>query len=275
MTTFSYPLFLLSTLDASLNRTGEFSTRVEVAWLLSYLTAGGEKIVDELLKDFDAIEWICTMFNFVQDGEAAAPLLVPLLRTASSIIAGPDVRIASFLAAPNFLRNLVISMQCDHRAVKKESVWLVSNLASSDKSNVQMLINADGMVSTLVDLLLNYAFDIRKEAGFALVNMAIVCGVTSALVDLGVLKGYVKLLASHDMEAKGMSLAFLESALRCHPNAVALIQAEDGIDALEETAMCQVPKLSGQASFLVDKYYSDIPDDVEMDMGGGDRMSQA
>jgi hypothetical protein len=62
--------------------------------------------------------------------------------------------------------------QSEHRGLQKESLWALGSVAGSTGPAGVAALQSAGVVPVLVALLEGGAFDVRKEAAFALANVA-------------------------------------------------------------------------------------------------------
>lgn len=97
---------------------------------------------------------------------------------------------------------------------------MVSNLAAGSTLHKRAVFN-DGAVPPLLHLLATSAFDVRKEAAYALGNLCVtprdqgaegkpILEHLTVLVDRGCLMGFIALVKSPDLEAARLGLQFLE-----------------------------------------------------------------
>lgn len=97
---------------------------------------------------------------------------------------------------------------------------MVSNLAAGTLAHKRAVFN-EGAVPPLLHLLATSAFDVRKEAAYALGNLCVaprdqgsqgkpILEHLLVLVDRGCLMGFIALVKSPDLEAARLGLQFLE-----------------------------------------------------------------
>ncbi|KAL0316255.1 UNVERIFIED_CONTAM: Importin subunit alpha-9 [Sesamum radiatum] len=119
-------------------------------------------------------------------------------------------------------------------------------------------------------LLSTAPFDIRKEVAYVLGNLCVAPAEGSggpnlivehlvSLVGGGCLVGFIDLVRSADTEAARLGLQFMELVLRGMPNGEGpkLVEAEDGIDAMERFQFHENEDLRNMANELVDKYFGE------------------
>eukprot|EP01018_Ginkgo_biloba_P022329 Gb_26271 [translate_table: standard] len=148
-----------------------------------------------------------------------------VLRSIGNLVAGDNKKTDAVLAAGQGLPGSVIGalikcLESEHRTLKKEAAWAISNIAAGSLAHKQLIFSS-GAISPLLHLLATAAFDIRKEVAFVLGNLCVVTvgrtGETkpilehlTILVDRGCLPGFINLIKSPDIEAARLGLQFLE-----------------------------------------------------------------
>ncbi|KAL4189220.1 hypothetical protein AMTRI_Chr08g164380 [Amborella trichopoda] len=254
------------------NRDDELAT--EVAWVVVYLTALSNSATS-LLVNSDLVQLLV--------GRLAASeclqLLIPVLRSIGNLVAcdshvADEVLAAGYgttvlNASDNVMGALVKCLSSDHRVLKKEAAWVLSNIAAGSLAHKQLIYFSDAL-PLLLHLLSTAPFDIRKEVAYALGNVCVVQSEGShqpnlildhlvSLVDRGCLPGFISLVRSPDLEAARLGLQFLEMVMRGLPNGRGpkLVEREDGIDAMERFQFHENEHLRSMANELVDKYFGE------------------
>ncbi|TYZ67035.1 hypothetical protein PybrP1_008589 [[Pythium] brassicae (nom. inval.)] len=239
-------------------------TVVEVAWLLSFLTAREEQYLQLLL------------------ASGLVPLLLPHFADASELLATPILRVfgnvccgaadhhtdewqlphvhALLQADSPFLPRLHAFLQPDGGAahLAAESAWVVSNLAALDARVVDVLLDAQ-LLPLLAQQFHGGSFEVRREVAFALANVALTSAAHLAQVlACDVLAGFLQLLAAADVALVGNALRFLENVLRAAPRGVHLVEVNGGIDALERVQFeSSEEHLAAWAAALVNEFYGE------------------
>ncbi|ERM99335.1 hypothetical protein AMTR_s00108p00104150, partial [Amborella trichopoda] len=241
----------------------------EVAWVVVYLTALSNSATS-LLVNSDLVQLLV--------GRLAASeclqLLIPVLRSIGNLVAcdshvADEVLAAGYGTTDNVMGALVKCLSSDHRVLKKEAAWVLSNIAAGSLAHKQLIYFSDAL-PLLLHLLSTAPFDIRKEVAYALGNVCVVQSEGShqpnlildhlvSLVDRGCLPGFISLVRSPDLEAARLGLQFLEMVMRGLPNGRGpkLVEREDGIDAMERFQFHENEHLRSMANELVDKYFGE------------------
>ncbi|ETV76715.1 hypothetical protein, variant 1 [Aphanomyces astaci] len=234
----------------------------ELLWLLSFLTAKEDKYLRWLL-DHDL--WTGLLHHLDSKDPA---ILTPLLRVTGNLCCvTPEAAawqppyihtIASELRFLYMLKRLLWLDNDSH--VVAEAAWAVSNLAARDAGVVASLVQHD-FIPRLAMCFRDGGYDIRKEAAFALTNIAVTSpSYAEQIVALNVLDGFVHLLSVPDLHVVGTALQFLENVLRHVPRGVYLVESADGIAALETVQDGHSDLLATKAEQLVNEFYGESYD---------------
>ncbi|XP_042015853.1 importin subunit alpha-9-like isoform X2 [Salvia splendens] len=257
-------------LDAILRhlKRGDEELATEVAWVVVYLTALSN-VATSMLAKSDLLQILVGRLASSNSLE----LLIPVLRSLGNLVAGDSYVTDNVLVAGNEItvRVIQVMIKClssEHRVLKKESAWALSNVAAGSVEH-KKLIHSSGAVSILIRLLSTSPFDIRKEVAYVLGNLCVAPSESGrpvlivdhlvSLVGGGCLSGFTDLVRSADIEAARLGLQFLELVLRGMPNGEGpkLVEAEDGIEAMERFQFHENEELRSMANQLVDKYFGE------------------
>lgn len=241
----------------------------EVAWVVVYLSALSNVATSMLVKN-DVLQLLVDRLatsNSLQ-------LLIPVLRSLGNLVAGDSHTIYAVLVpgrdiTDSVIKVLVKCLRSEHRVLKKEAAWVLSNIAASSVEH-KRLINSSEAVPLLLRLLSTAPFEIRKEVAYVLGNLCVaptegdgkpnlILEHLVSLVSGGCLPGFIDLVRSADTEAARVGLQFMELVLRGMPNGEGpkLVEREDGIDAMERFQFHENEDLRNMANGLVDKYFGE------------------
>lgn len=257
-------------LDAILRhlRKGDEELATEVAWVVVYLSALSDTATSILVKSNLLqllVERLATS-NSLQ-------LLIPVLRSLGNLGAGAShatcILVVGHEMTDNFIAALVKCLGSEHRVLKKEAAWVLSNIAAGSIEHKKLIYSSEA-VPLLLRLLSTAPFDIRKEVAYALGNLCVVSSEGGgkpalilehlvSLVGRGCLPGFIDLVRSADTEAAKLGLQFMELVLRGMPNGEGpkLVEREDGIDAMERFQFHENEDLRNMANGLVDTYFGE------------------
>ncbi|EOA22268.1 hypothetical protein CARUB_v10002864mg [Capsella rubella] len=259
---------ILDAILRHLKKTDEVTAK-EIAWIIVYLSALSDIATSMLLKGGILqllLERLATS-NSLQ-------LLIPVLRSVGNFVAvDPKAILTIFIREQNTEESIVgVLAKClrsEHRVLKKEAAWVLSNIAAGPIEHKRM-IHSTEVMSLLLRLLSTSPFDIRKEIAYVLGNLCVESaeGDTKpriiqehlvSIVSGGCLPGFIELVRSPDIEAARLGLQFIELVLRGMPNGEGpkLVEGEDGIDAMERFQFHENEELRVMANSLVDKYFGE------------------
>ncbi|KAK6943765.1 Armadillo [Dillenia turbinata] len=259
-------------LDAVLQhlRKADEELATEIAWVIVYLSALSNTATNILVQS-DLLQLLVERLatsNSLQ-------LLIPVLRTLGNLVAGetqatPVVLVAGNEIAGNDFSDNVISalikcLKSEHRVLKKESAWVLSNMAAGSVELKRLIFSSEA-IPVLLQLLSTAPIDIKKEVAYVLGNLSVtstegrekpnlILDNLVSLVGRGCLPGFIDLVKSVDTEAARLGLQFIELVLRGMPNGEGpkLVRREDGIDAMERFQFHENGELRNMANGLVDK----------------------
>ncbi|PSS23722.1 Importin subunit alpha-9 like [Actinidia chinensis var. chinensis] len=238
----------------------------EVAWIVVYLSALSN-VATSMLVESNLLQLLVERLA----SSNSLQLLIPVLRSLGNLVAG-DAHTMNFLVAghgtkDNFIAALIKCLKSEHRVLKKEAAWVLSNIAAGSIEHKQLIYSSEA-VPVLLRLLSTAPFDIRKEVAYVLGNLCVAPSEGTgrpnlilehlvSLVGRGCLSGFVDLVRSADTEAARLGLQFMELVLRGMPNndGPKLVEIEDGIDAMERFQFHENEDLRNMANELVDKYF--------------------
>ncbi|CAH2074378.1 unnamed protein product [Thlaspi arvense] len=259
---------ILDAILRHLKKTDE-ETATEIAWIVVYLSALSDIATSMLLKG-DILQLLIERLatsNSLQ-------LLIPVLRSLGNFVAVDPKAILTILirgqnTEGDVIRVLAKCLKSEHRVLKKEAAWVLSNIAAGSIEHKKVIHSTEAM-PLLLRLLSTSPFDIRKEVAYVLGNLCVETaeGDTKpriiqehlvSIVSGGCLPGFIELVRSPDMEAARMGLQFIELVLRGMPNGEGpkLVEGEDGIDAMERFQFHENEELRVMANTLVDKYFGE------------------
>ncbi|KAH7491851.1 hypothetical protein PRIC1_002680 [Phytophthora ramorum] len=242
---------------------------VEVAWLLSFLTAREEEYLKLMLEN-GLVDLLLPYFSTNNE-----LLLTPILRVFGNICCGsPDHHtdewqmpyVRRLLSADSVvlpkLREFLqpVATGAQQKSLAAEATWVISNLAATEAAVVELLMQAQ-MLPLLGQQFKDGSYEVRREVAFALTNIALTSAAHMEKVlalDENILKGFLHLLTVADVAIVGNSLRFIENVLRVVPRGVSLVEVNEGIDALETVQFeCGEEHLSKWAAALVNEFYGE------------------
>ncbi|KAJ2098431.1 hypothetical protein GGI09_003320 [Coemansia sp. S100] len=239
----------------------------ELAWVFAYLAASSsEQQIDEILAT-GAIDTLLQSALNTAKAEAPGAALIPVIRTLGNIAAGTDDQTSSLVGKNGFVGLLVRCIEStSSRAVEKEALWALSCVTASRKADVDAVVDA-GVVPDLVRIIEKQNFDIKKEAAFGLLNIAIIGGRAADLPNERLIAEFVEFIKSQDEELVRMGVQYIAIVFEQLPDSKGpelLKGVAGGIDALENLiAVTHDDDTRSLLSVLIDQYYGEDTMEVE------------
>lgn len=135
--------------------------------------------------------------------------------------------------------NVALSCLLSQRNVRKETAWLLSNIAAGTQEQISTLFQVFAIVQTLVDMSTSAVWEVRKEAIFAVANMFLSKNPKeiATLVDLDADEAMVMVLDLTDTKLVLYALDAIENMLKVsserNRNYDRFFEEYGGIDKLE------------------------------------------
>ncbi|KAG0024927.1 hypothetical protein BGZ81_007547 [Podila clonocystis] len=226
----------------------------EAAWVVVYLTSGPDNVSTQLLEH----QLIPLLVAPLKDFLNQKALAIPLIRALGNIASGPDGNTSSLIHAPGFLPSMLQFIQSDCRPVKKESLWLMSNITAEHQSADLIKVIEAGFIPVLSQIATHQNFDIRKEAAYSLINLALHGpDYAKILPHRELLPGFLDFLRTKDQELIQLGLRYVQLLLTGIPDGPALLSELNGVDALEEVILSDDRDQHRLASLLMDTYFGE------------------
>ncbi|KAI8366519.1 armadillo-type protein [Blakeslea trispora] len=232
-------------------------TATEICWVISYLTAVSDKFRDEIM-GMGFAEPLVTELTHLSD---QGPVVLPVLRTIGNLVTSDDY-LAALNEQTSFLPTIVKLIQADPRVVRKEALWVLSNITSSQNANIIQALEELNLIQILSDLVGRGAFDIRKGAAYCLMNIASHGSEhLDKLAHRHLLPSFLDLIKSQDADMIRLGLGYIELLLTESSKGKEIIDSvPDCMEVLAAVAPAPDPELFAFANKLVDQYFGESPD---------------
>ena len=230
----------------------------EVLWLLSMVIS---KENMELVMASDCVAALLAVLD------PSAPLSneqlwFPAVKVLGCLTAGKDEYTDAILnQAQGRLAFLETCLASTHRGLRKETCWLLSNIAGGGPGHVDFVM-ASGALPRVCEIFLDTQFDIRKEIAFLLYNLARDArGQHAKLKTIlecnNLLYTFLCLCKAPDVEANLLALRWVDLVLRVVPGGPQLVEENDGIECLEALQDSENEECWRVSSALVDEFYGE------------------
>ncbi|KAJ2786690.1 hypothetical protein GGI15_001318 [Coemansia interrupta] len=238
----------------------------ELAWVCAYLAAASSAEQLDLLLACGAIDLILRYTT--ENTDCGPQALLPIIRTLGNIAAGTDSQTHALVARPGFVPLLVRCIESPvSRAVEKESLWALSSVTAGTKDDVDAVVAA-GIIPDLVRIVESQTFDLKKEAAYSVLNIAIVGKCLGDMPVDRLVPEFVDFVRSQDDELVRMGVQFVVLLFDQMPEngGVEVLRrtAPEGIEALENLmAVTDDDDTRATVSALIDRYYGDDEEEEE------------
>ena len=243
----------------------DIDTMVDATWALSYISDGEDMRIEAVLKT-GVIPYLT---NILRSDNVQA--VVPSLRTLGNIVSGDDRQTQSVLDS-NVLSALVPLLSHAKKNIRKETCWLLSNIAAGTVDQLTELVNTPSLLQRVLEQMSSTAeWDVRREACWVVSNVASVghCAhIHNKLIEYGALTPLCELLTTADVKIVMVAMEALESILKlATPDTlkryIQLIDEAGGIDNLENLQEHAENKVYKKASQIIIKYFGGGDDEDE------------
>ncbi|KAK4516640.1 Two-component response regulator SSK1p [Mucor velutinosus] len=244
--------------DKLLKNLGNADAATEVCWVISYLTAGSEKFREEVMAKGFADPLVKELANLVEQG----PVVLPVLRTLGNLVGSEDY-LKVLAEREAFLPTVVSLIKSDQsRVVKKEALWVLSNITSSQDPEIIQKLEELDVIKHLSELVVRGAFDIRKGAAYCIMNIANHGSEhLDKLSHKQLLPAFLDLVKSQDADMIRLGLGYIELLLtQSHKGKEIIDNVPDCMEALAAVAPAPDPELFAFANKLVDQYFGESPE---------------
>ncbi|KAI9299118.1 ARM repeat-containing protein, partial [Neoconidiobolus thromboides FSU 785] len=226
----------------------------ELYWVLAYLSAELDEI-DTLLDEFKLKEiMVDHMLPLYYRNKEA----LPLIRIIGNLISQNQTNATYFLENGMFLKALKKFLQACDRVIKKEALWVLSNLTSGSSKNVQLLMK-DGILNSIIGIINEDNFDIRKEGGYSVLNCLAKEGQSFPKELLTSLRsGFMEFLKSKDYAMIELGLQYFISVFHYYPKLGQEMEESSFIKTVEDILLVFNDQSMHELTTSVLNAYSDL-----------------
>ena len=138
--------------------------KVDAVWALAYMSDGCNDRIQKVMESNVTPKLIEFSKNLTSQ------LLTPTVRCLGNFISGDNKQTQAVLDA-GILKNIVPLLECNRATIRKETCWLLSNVAAGTYQQIESLFTYTGIIERIVQLSMNSAWNIKKEALWTLANI--------------------------------------------------------------------------------------------------------
>ena len=242
-------------LGAIIKNCNDQSTVVDACWALSYLSDGSADRIERVV-ELDVVD---SLVQMLASGQTQA--IVPALRTLGNIVSGEDHQTQAVVDG-GALSVVVPLLSHAKKNIRKETCWLLSNVAAGNKSQLSALVNTPHLIEgTLCQLSSAAEWDVRKEAAWVISNIA--TGGTRAhvvkLIEHGAIEPLCDLLDVGEVRILLVAMEALESILKhgesAKLNVAVMVDQAEGVDKLELLQEHENKEVYDRAVRIIEKYF--------------------
>eukprot|EP01037_Dinobryon_pediforme_P016663 gene16663-16843_t len=231
-------------------------TLIDAAWALSYISDGDDAKIQAVV-DLKVVPTLVAML-----GSKNITTAVPALRALGNIVSGNDSQTQAVVDA-GVLPALVPLLSHPKKNIRKETCWMLSNIAAGTLTQLNQLFTVPNLLSlVLAQLSAKSEWDVRKEATWVISN-ALTAGQkqhVSHLVELGVVGPLCELLDVGEGRVLLIAMEALECVLKSMgsipgSNITTLIDEAGGVDKLENLQEHENQEVYERAVRIIEKYF--------------------
>lgn len=235
---------------------------IDAAWAISYITDGN----DERIQPIIDLGVLPTLVKMMASG--VNTMIVPALRAVGNMVSGNDMQTQAVLDA-QALYALVPLLSHSKKNIRKETCWVLSNIAAGTPTQLNSLFMVPDLLSLVMKQLSVGEWDVRRESCWVISNIA-----TSGskhhlkhMVELGVLRPLTELLAVGEVKIILITLDAIEAILKvgCEDgedgHMLQLMDEVGGIDALEKLQEHEHEKVYNRAVHILTTYFGEVEEE--------------
>lgn len=218
-------------LGTLLGQSVDQETCTDAMWALSYLSDGDDARISAVA----ALGVIPCLINSLKEGSPDTSI-IPALRILGNIVSGNDQQTQAVVDS-GVLPALCPLLKHPKKNIRKESCWLLSNVAAGSSLQLSQLVNTPGLVAQVLEQTSSGSeWDVRKEAAWVIANIASGGNKVQLmkLIEYGAVKHLCDLLDVGDARVLLISLDALTSLLKTDVHCVQLVDEAEGIEKLEK-----------------------------------------
>jgi len=238
-------------------------TLIDACWAFSYLTDGENERIDLLVEHKPVVQALVKHLD-----SKSSSLIAPVLRTLGNVITGTDEQ-TQVVMDSGILSHLLQLLQHPKKSLRKETCWLISNIAAGNRKQISMLLEEPRLIHEVLQHLAWGQWEVREEAAWAISNLCMSKEHVQKVVELGAIKPLCELLTASDPNLVSVVLSALESILQVsEENGLDYderLEDAEGLDKLEELQGHKNEDIYLKAVSILERYFPAGEEDVGED----------
>jgi importin subunit alpha-1 len=245
--------------------------RTDTVWALSYLSDGDEDRIQAVVNSGA----VPTLIKMVKNNSTDRTFMIPTIRCLGNFVTGTDTQTDAVLRA-GFLDYAMDLLDHQSKAIKKDTCWILSNIAAGTKDQINALFQnfeSNALVAKLVKCAFDAPWDIRKEAVWAICNI-LTCGTDrhmECVVSVNGIQALCNVLQNQSDATLLLAVmdAFeklLDADEKYERNYQVMMDECGGVDHLEELQQHPNNDVFEKASNIILLYFGEARDDEDQNL---------
>ena len=229
---------------------------VDVCWSLSYLSDGNEQRIQAVMENNVASLLVNRL-------DVSVPSLInPIIRCLGNFVSGSDAQTQAVVDCGVIEKTpVLLSTAGQRKVVKKETCWLLSNIAAGTHQQINAIFKERSVMSTVVNLVQRGEWEVRKEATWVLSNIA--TGGSDAhvmgIVEYGAIKALCSILEVADSKIVLVALDALSAIMKVGTkhgsNYAVLVDEAGGVEMIENLQEHENEKVYLKAVDILEEFF--------------------
>lgn len=233
---------------------GKKDAMQDALWALSYLSDGNDTRIEAVVRTGIAP----TLVQILSGNDTA--LITPALRTLGNFVSGTESQTQAVLDA-DVLKVVVPLLNHQKKNIRKETCWLLSNIAAGSMSQINQLGYKRDILTDVISLMQNAEWEVKKEATWVISNIATGGNENNVhqLVEFGAIDALCSMINSADPKILMVVLDAIDCILKHGKNAnrdyAGMVDECDGLDALEELQEHEYEQVYEKSVSIIETYF--------------------
>ena len=244
---------------------------VDVCWALSYLSDGDEQRIQAVVNSGVASTLVALLDASLDEHVTKVPssLVNPIIRTFGNIVSGNDTQTQAVIDC-GILGRANSLLRHSRKNVKKETCWLLSNIAAGTHSQIVSLLSTKNLLGQVISLAEKAEWEVRKEATWVISNIATGGNDDHIqfIVEIGAIPALCSMLSIPDAKMIIVALEALDRILcigeKLGAGYVTLVDEADGIDLLERLQEHDNENVYIKTVDIIEKYFNAEDEDENL-----------